>query len=559
MTHELVPDEMECSTGSVTVTHELVPDEMECSTESVTRTHETTSNQMELSGQKVTTTVPQQAEYGGYDFTFARPVPNRLQCTICTKVLRDPHLTECCGQNLCESCLKHWFKKQNTTCPHCRHENFIHILNKPLKREIDELEIRCTKQGASCQWVGELSSLQAHLNSDEGCGYVEVQCKNKCGAKMTRKELEAHLVEQCPLRSIQCQYCQYENTYQTITTQHYTECPNYPLPCPNKCGTTGIQRAAMDNHRSICELEPVECPFQEAGCTVRVVRRQFDAHMSGNQQNHVLILLGAFQKTRKELNESQRKLSEYENKLGNCQRKLGECEKTLSVCQKELGECRKDHEKLNNTTLKLLETREELEAAKSKPTNHQLKVDGDEVTFCMTDFSLYKQTGKVWHSQPFYCEDGYKLCLAVYANGKGAGAGTHVSVELLQMRGEHDEELRLKKKMAVDLEAPNAQKHVKFDISIQMNAQCKKADAPEIEFSLQDCLCSLYFFNHLLPKEDLQAQYKCTISKYQFIDDKSADELMVLNDTILLRVTLANFQECLHCQFTKTKALCTLA
>ena len=275
--------------------------------------------------------------------------------------------------------------------------------------------------------MGELSSLQAHLNSDEGCGYVEVQCKNKCGAKMTRKELEAHLVEQCPLRSIQCQYCQYENTYQTITTQHYTECPNYPLPCPNKCGTTGIQRAAMDNHCSICELEPVECPFQEAGCTVRVVRRQFDAHMSGNQQNHVLILLGAFQKTRKELNESQRKLSEYENKLGNCQRKLGECEKTLSVCQKELGECRKDHEKLNNTTLKLLETREELEATKSKPTNLQLKVDGDEVTFCMTDFSLYKQTGKVWHSQPFYCEDGYKLCLAVYANGKGAGAGTRVS------------------------------------------------------------------------------------------------------------------------------------
>ena len=28
---------------------------------------------------------------------------------------------------------------------------------------------------------------------------------------------------------------------------------------------------------------------------------------------------------------------------------------------------------------------------------------------------------------------GYKLCLAVYANGKGFGAGTHVSVELLQL------------------------------------------------------------------------------------------------------------------------------
>ena len=274
----------------------------------------------------------------------------------------------------------------------------------------------------------------------------------------------------------------------------------------------------MDNHRSICELEPVECPFQEAGCTVRVVRREFDAHMSGNQQNHVLILLGAFQKTRKDLSECQNKLQ-------------------------------KDREKLNNTTLKLLETREELEATKGEPKCMQLKVDGDEVTFHMTNFSLYKQTGKAWHSPAFFCEDGYKLCLAVYANGKGAGAGTHMSVELLQMRGEHDEELRLKKKMAVDSELPNALKHVKFEISIQMMAQCKEAQAQKIEFSLEDDLCSLYFFNYLLSKEDLQVQYKCTISKDQFIDHKSAEQLMMLNDTILLRVKLTNFQECLHCRF----------
>ena len=539
-----------------------VPDEMECSAESVTRGHETASNQIELSGQMVPITcetVPHQAEYGGYDFTFTKPVPNRLQCVICTKVLCDPHLTECCGQNLCESCLKHWFKKQNTTCPHCRHDHFNHILNKPLKREIDDLEIQCTKHEVGCQWVGKLGSLQTHLNSDEGCGYVGVQCKNKCGTEMKRKELEAHLVEQCPLRTIQCQYCEYENTYQTITAQHYIECPNYPLPCPNNCGTISIQRAAMDNHRSLCELEPVECPFQEAGCTVRVVRGEFDAHMSGNQQNHVLILLGAFQKTKKELSESQRKLSGCENKLVNCQIRLSECEKTLGKCQKELGECRRDREKLNNTTLKLLETREELEATKSKPKYLQLKGDGDEVNFCMTDFSLYKQTGKVWYSAPFYCEDGYKLCLAVYANGKGTGAGTHVSVELLQVKGEHDEELRSKKQMAVDLDAPNAQKHVKFDISIQMMTQCKEAQAQKIEFSLQDQKCSLYFFNRLLPKEDLQVQHKRTISKDQFIDHKSAEQLMVLSDTILLRVKLTNFQECLHCWFTKRKSQCTLA
>ena len=125
---------------------------------------------------------------------------------------------------------------------------------------------------------GELSSLQTHLDSDKGCGYVEVM--HKCGTMIKRKELKAHLEQQCPLRKIQCQYCHYEGTYQTITSKHYDECPHYPLPCPNECGTLGIQRADMDNHRSICKLEPVECPFHEAGCKDNVVREEFHLHMN---------------------------------------------------------------------------------------------------------------------------------------------------------------------------------------------------------------------------------------------------------------------------------------
>jgi len=92
--------------------------------------------------------------------------------------------------------------------------------------------------------------------------------------------------------------------------------------------------------------------------------------------------------------------------------------------------------------LKLLETRKELEESKWKPAKQMtLKHIGDEVNLCLNDYSLYKLTNKVWHSPPFYFEGGYKLCLAVYANGKGAGAGTHVSVVLLQMKGEHDDKL----------------------------------------------------------------------------------------------------------------------
>ena len=480
-----------------------------------------------------------QVEYGGYDFNFTKPVPDKFYCSICTKALHDPHLTECCGQHFCKSCLEHWFRKESkTTCPHCRHGNFLHILNKALKREIDELEIQCTKQRVGCQWVGELSSLPAHLNSDEGCGYIEVQCSNKCGVKLMRKELKVHLEQQCPLRKIKCQYCYYKDTYQIITSQHYSECLQYPLPCPNKCGMAAIRRAEMANHRSKCELEPVECPFHEAGCTVRVVRRDFDVHMSKNQQNHLLVLLGTFQETKRELHISKTELGECQRELGECQRKLGENQKQLSKCQRELGECRRElGEKLHNTSLIALE----FGAMKNPPIT--LKKHGKPVTYCMTNFSLYKQTGKVWHSPPFYFDEclDYKLCLAVYANGKGVGAGTHVSVELLQMREERDAKWKRGHGAFRALELSTG-------ISIQMMTQCKQAEPPVKQFLLQCHLC-FKCFSRMPRHENLGVCRPCgfmgndaPITEELFIDYQSAEQLMVLNDTIILKVEMIHYK-----------------
>ena len=47
--------------------------------------------------------------YGGFDYKFVGAVDDFI-CSICTKVLREPHLTVCCGQHYCSSCLKHWEK-----------------------------------------------------------------------------------------------------------------------------------------------------------------------------------------------------------------------------------------------------------------------------------------------------------------------------------------------------------------------------------------------------------------------------------------------------------------
>ncbi|KAG8127721.1 hypothetical protein E2320_014611 [Naja naja] len=55
------------------------------------------------------------------------------------------------------------------------------------------------------------------------------------------------------------------------------------------------------------------------------------------------------------------------------------------------------------------------------------------------------QTGKhlALYSPPFYTTRyGYKLCLKLYLNGDGTGAGTHLSLFLVVMKGEYDFQLK---------------------------------------------------------------------------------------------------------------------
>ena len=224
-----------------------------------------------------------EAEYGGYDYQYALEVPERFICNICTKVQRDPHLTSCCGQHFCESCLEHWFKKQGKkSCPHCR-KGLHHFLNKERKRDIHELKIHCIHHGEGCQWVGELGNIQTHL--DKLCSCVEVECTNKCRVslrlslrlfgfttcrKLKRKDLPHHLSNECYLRDYKCEHCGHVDTYEKIAgftvihmqrrKSHYDECPEYPLDCPNMCGTVAIKRKYMYAHQeTVCPLETIAC------------------------------------------------------------------------------------------------------------------------------------------------------------------------------------------------------------------------------------------------------------------------------------------------------------
>ena len=550
-------------------------------------------------------------QYGGYEYEFVDKVPERLICSIiCHKVLRDAHLLVCCGKHICETCLNGWFRSQDRLtcrqqkCPHCRQPNFMHVQNLSVRQEINELKIRCTNVKKGCTWEGALSNLKTHLESEKGCGFVEVPCTNKCKKQLKRKDLTDHLAQHCPLRKYNCQHCGQEDTYQTITEKHYGKCPSYPLDCPNTCGERGIKRAEMTQHRSICPLElikcsnkcskqlkrkdladhltqhcplrkykcqhcgqedtyqtitekhydkcpsypldcpntcggrgikrakmrqhrstcpqePVECPFKEAGCQATLVRRELDSHMTANQQQHLLTLMTAFRMVKADFTAVKAEFSSAKEATKVMQEVIAT---DVAIIQR--------NEK-QQSDLALASIKSQLEI-----NSFRLQCYGPPLTVRMINFSHYQQSGKVWHSPPFYCEAGYKMQLAVYAKGTGAGASTHVSIALLLMKGELDDELEWPVPVNEICPSIVAQKSaVQRRVSHSIISAPNTASIDKLNFILCPKCTSAYHFQHdiVLEKEGVRELER----KDRFVDHQTVNERL-LNDSIVLKIQLTN-------------------
>ena len=198
--------------------------------------------------------------------------PEDYFCSICTRVMCDPHLTDCCGQHFCRSCLLQWFHKQGRRqCPHCRNQSLNHIIDLPLKRKINELDVYCPNKGVGCDFQLKFGQISDHLHK---CEYTKVTCQQGCGSTVYRKDLESHHSNKCPKRKFLCPYCSVSGCYDHITTDHRKECPEFPVGCPRQCSSKRIKRKELPNHKKVCPLEPVTCTF----CHKSMVRQKIQAH-----------------------------------------------------------------------------------------------------------------------------------------------------------------------------------------------------------------------------------------------------------------------------------------
>lgn len=334
------------------------------------------------------------AVVAGYDCEFVEPPQKQFQseCPVCLQILREPYINDCCGHSFCASCIER-IEADSSRCPMCKAPAFTRIANKGLQRALNDFHVHCPHRELGCEWMGELGSLDRHLNLEppfenqlEGCQLAVIACVY-CGEGIRRDQLAAHTAERCPQRPYVCDYCtEYESTFEDVTLSHWSKCKCFPLPCPNGCSLSelGIQRQNLDHHvNEECPLSILQCELHYAGCDVSLPRKDMATHMSDNAVAHISLLASQNQWLTKQLQEK---------------------------------------DKLN------LQLAKEIELLRVVPA-----------TFKMSGFRELKKKGGAWHSPAFYTHSGgYKMSLRVDARGRGRGRGTHISVFVRLMRGEYD-------------------------------------------------------------------------------------------------------------------------
>ena len=383
----------------------------------------------------------------------------------------------------------------------------------------------CPEYPLACPNRCGVTGIRRRAMSDHhsSCPLEPLTCTNEgCGERVSRKDLQTHLQEECYYRPYECEYCGHKDTYTAITGKnyvkvenHYSECPKYPLACPNRCGMTGIRRRAMPDHHSSCPLEPFDCPFKDAGCTEKIARKDMEDHMTANQQKHMLLTFQSLQRSnqqmKQELHQSSQQMEKDRRELcslkDDIRREIDSLEESL---------------RFNTNTPE--STAQSLSRIKSIL---QVSLDeiGDSLTFRVRDFPQLREEKKAWHSLPFTIGAKVRVCLAVYPSGVGRGQGSHVSVSLILMEVVQKEE---------DM-------HLQYNVSVAAIGQHRSATPKTLElcsfrwggdkatYSLPQLLCyaCLPFPS---PGQVLQ-------SEEQFLEIKEANSLLA-NESMTLELKL---------------------
>ena len=189
------------------------------------------------------------------DYDFVERPSQDFFCPVSLELLLEPQLTYCCGHHLSRDAATR-LQREGKACPMCNGQEWNAVLDKYHRRKVREVRVRCPHKGSGCVWVGEVNGLTRHADS-------------------------------CAKRPWECKYCGLKCTYGEGEGKHWPTCLKFPEPCPNGCEVGSVERCNVEQHRSVCSLEPVACEMKEFGCSAVVPRKELATHMRESELQHL--------------------------------------------------------------------------------------------------------------------------------------------------------------------------------------------------------------------------------------------------------------------------------
>ncbi len=250
------------------------------------------------------------------------------------------------------------------------------------RRNVQDLRVKCGNR--RCRWKGTVATLAYHSTK---CWFTLLPCPKECKDDygeincFIRKNLDEHLQEDCPNRDYECEHCGEEGTYAEITEVHDDICEFKLVYCPNDECPSVMQRQEVDEHvKSECEYTMTPCKYESIGCSVKMKRQDMEKHEQKDKQGHLNMAMDTTLQLKKEL---------------------------LMIKEKERT--------LNDKAITL------------KMTGCRAKKNGE----------------KTFRFPTYYTHPcGYNMCLAVFANGRSNGHGTHISAGTCIVAGNYDSEVK---------------------------------------------------------------------------------------------------------------------
>ena len=194
-----------------------------------------------------------QAKWNHKTFSLQKnPVADHFICPLCLELLNDP-LSLCDEQHMaCSVCVK---LITNEQCPCCRAPLKTSPVTVEMKRVINLLPASCDH----CPWQGSYGDIAIHATED-------------CLETFMQSLSIQPQLQPCP-------FCKAETAPDRMA-EHYLNCPEVSIHCPNTPCSHRDKRRLINDHLQVCSREVISCTIDGCGQTFK--RYKLQEHMDVN-------------------------------------------------------------------------------------------------------------------------------------------------------------------------------------------------------------------------------------------------------------------------------------